>query len=92
MEEQVHKGRAKNIGVSNYNIKQLERLLTSAKLKPAANQIEVHIYLQQPELVEFCQKNTIAVVAYSPLGCPGYNKFLQKSGKEYFFYNFFAHN
>ncbi|EFA09575.1 Alcohol dehydrogenase [NADP(+)] A-like Protein [Tribolium castaneum] len=82
MEEQVDAGRAKNIGLSNYNISQIETVLKNAKIKPAALQVELHVYLQQRELVEFCQKNGIAVIAYSPLGNPGMNKFLQKMGQQ----------
>jgi alcohol dehydrogenase (NADP+) len=83
MEEQVDAGRAKNIGLSNYNISQIETVLKSARIKPANLQVELHVYLQQRALVDFCQKNSITVVAYSPLGNPGYNKFLEKMGKQY---------
>ncbi|KAJ3631249.1 hypothetical protein MTP99_012390 [Tenebrio molitor] len=85
MEEQVDAGRAKAIGLSNYNIPQIEAVLKSARIKPANLQIEIHLYLQQNALVDFCHKNGITVVAYSPLGSPGNNKFAQKlghSGKE----------
>jgi len=82
LEEQVDAGRAKTIGLSNYNISQIETVLKSARIKPANLQVELHVYLQQRELVDFCQKNGITVVAYSPLGNPGYNKFLKKFGQE----------
>ncbi|XP_044267755.1 aldo-keto reductase family 1 member B1-like isoform X2 [Tribolium madens] len=82
MEELVDSGKAKNIGLSNYNISQIETILQNAKIKPAVLQVELHVYLQQRELVEFCQKNKIVVVAYSPLGNPGMNKFLQKLGQQ----------
>lgn len=83
MEEQVDANRAKNIGISNYNIAQIETILKSARIKPANLQVELHVYLQQKALVEFCHKNDISVVAYTPLGNPGYNKFLKRLGKEY---------
>lgn len=82
MEEQVDAGRAKNIGLSNYNIPQIQTVLQSARIKPANLQVELHVYLQQRELVDFCHKNGITIVAYSPLGSPGYNKFLSRLGKE----------
>lgn len=82
MEEQVDAGRTKSIGVSNFNVKQVEKVIKSARIKPACNQIELHVSLQQKDLVNFCQKNDVVVVAYSPLGSPGYNKFLNKIGHE----------
>jgi diketogulonate reductase-like aldo/keto reductase len=60
-------GRAKAIGVSNYTIRHLEELLAESEVVPAVNQVELHVFLQQPELVEFCQKRDILVEAYSPL-------------------------
>jgi len=38
-----------------------------AKVMPAVNQVELHVFLQQPELVKYCQDHNIAVEAYSPL-------------------------
>jgi len=40
---------------------------TYAKIMPAVNQVELHVFLQQPELREYCRANNIAVEAYSPL-------------------------
>ncbi|KAK9745509.1 Aldo/keto reductase family [Popillia japonica] len=82
MEEQYHAGRAKSIGVSNFSVKKITRLLKNSRVKPANNQVEVHVYLQQKELIDFCTKNGITVVAYSPLGSRGYNTFLEKFGQE----------
>jgi len=67
MEEIYQSGRAKAIGVSNYTIRHLEELLAQANIKPAVNQVELHVYLQQPELVEYCRQHDIAVEAYSPI-------------------------
>jgi len=60
-------GKAKNIGVSNYTIRHLEEMKSYANEMPAVNQVELHIFLQQPELVEYCQKHGIVIEAYSPL-------------------------
>lgn len=67
MEEIYESGKAKAIGVSNYTIKHLEELLRECKIKPAVNQVEIHVFLQQPELIDYCNKNGIVVEAYSPL-------------------------
>ncbi len=67
MEEVYKSGRAKAIGVSNYTIRHLEELLAECIIKPAVNQVELHVFLQQPELVKFCQARDIIVEAYSPL-------------------------
>ena len=66
--EKIHaSGRAKSIGVSNYTIRHLTELLAESKCIPAVNQVELHVYLQQPELVKFCHRHNIVVEAYSPL-------------------------
>jgi diketogulonate reductase-like aldo/keto reductase len=67
LEKIAASGRVKSIGVSNYTIRHLEELLADCSVKPAVNQVELHVFLQQPELVAFCQKNDIAIQAYSPL-------------------------
>ncbi|XP_050510198.1 1,5-anhydro-D-fructose reductase [Diabrotica virgifera virgifera] len=80
MEKQVEAGRTKTIGLSNFTVSQIENILKNCKIKPANNQVELHVFLQQPELVQFCQKSGISVTAYSPLGTPGMNIFLKKLG------------
>ena len=68
MEALVKKGKVKAIGVSNFNIRRLEDLLARSTIVPACNQVEAHPYLTQPELLEFCNKHSIILEAYSPLG------------------------
>ncbi|KAJ5249705.1 hypothetical protein N7489_000115 [Penicillium chrysogenum] len=68
MEKLLATGKVKAIGVSNFNIRRLEELLSKVDVVPAANQIEAHPYLQQPELVNFCRSKGIIIEAYSPLG------------------------
>jgi diketogulonate reductase-like aldo/keto reductase len=48
-------------------VRHLEELLARAKTPPAVNQIELHPWCQQRDVVAFCEAHTIAVVAYSPL-------------------------
>ncbi len=67
LEEIKAKGLAKSIGVSNYTIRHLEEMKSYAKEMPVINQVELHVFLQQPELVEYCHKEKITVEAYSPL-------------------------
>ncbi|XP_050510195.1 1,5-anhydro-D-fructose reductase-like isoform X1 [Diabrotica virgifera virgifera] len=80
MEKQVEAGRTKTIGLSNFTVSQIDNILKNCKIKPGNNQVELHVFLQQPELVQFCQKNGISVTAYSPIGSPGMNIFLKKMG------------
>ncbi|KAJ2664350.1 hypothetical protein IWW48_000868 [Coemansia sp. RSA 1200] len=68
MEALVDKGKVRTIGVSNFNKIILEKMLPQCRILPATNQIEVHPYCQEQELVEFCKKNDIVVTAYCPLG------------------------
>lgn len=67
-EEIYTSGKAKEIGVSNFNINHLEALFETAKIKPMVNQIEIHPGHSQPELVDFCKQNNLLVQAWSPLG------------------------
>ena len=71
MEELVAAGLVKAIGVANFTAPMLVDLLSYAKVKPAVNQIELHPYLSQDALVEFCQHENMVVTGYSPLGSPG---------------------
>jgi len=72
MENLKETGKAKHIGVSNLTAQSLIDLLSYCKFKPAVNQIESHVYLQQPALVAFCQAHGIGVTAFSPFGATSY--------------------
>ncbi len=61
-------GRAKVIGVSNFTIPALTRLMDETEIVPAINQIELHPYFQQRQMREFHDKNGILTEAWSPLG------------------------
>jgi len=72
MEELVEKGLVKSIGVSNMTIKKIEALLAhNPKIVPASNQVELHPYLPQRRLKEYCESKGIIMTAFSPLGNPG---------------------
>lgn len=71
MEKLFESGKAKAIGISNASQALLEDLLPKVKVVPAANQIELHPYLPQHDLVRFCQSKGIVCEAYSPLGSTG---------------------
>ena len=68
MEAMVEKGLCNHIGVSNFSVAKLKELLENSRLMPEMNQIELHPYLQQPAMLEFCKANSIHLTAYAPLG------------------------
>ncbi|KAI0711077.1 Aldo/keto reductase [Cerioporus squamosus] len=68
MEKIYESGRAKAIGVSNFSVKNLKKLLETAKVVPAVNQVELHPYLIQQELKDFCDEKGIVLTAYTPTG------------------------
>jgi len=68
LEEFYRDGRARSIGVSNFQPHHLRRIHTEREITPAVNQIEVNPYLTQGELHRFCAEHEIVVEAWSPLG------------------------
>lgn len=60
-------GRAKAIGVSNFNVSDLQVILDGCSVRPMVNQIRFFIGNTQKEVVEFCRSKDIRVTAYSPL-------------------------
>lgn len=60
-------GRARAIGVSNFNVSHLRRVLDTCEVPPAVNQIELHPYLPQTELRTFHAEQGIVTQAWSPL-------------------------
>ena len=70
--EEVHReGRARSIGVSNFNLEHLERLGHETETLPAVNQVELHPYLAQRELRAYQREHGIATEAWSPIGQGG---------------------
>ncbi|MCJ1242334.1 hypothetical protein MMC14_010342 [Varicellaria rhodocarpa] len=56
-------------GVSNFSAPKLKRLLSTARVHPAVNQIELNPYFPQKDLFNFCKASDIHVTAFGPLGC-----------------------
>ncbi len=70
MQKLVATGKVRNIGVSNFVISNLEKLLQdpSCKIVPAVNQIELHPNMPSPKTLAYCKEKGIHCTAYSCLG------------------------
>nr|WP_247645253.1 aldo/keto reductase [Arcanobacterium buesumense] len=68
MEELVGSGQVRSVGVSNFQVSHLEQLVDAGTGVPVINQIEIHPYFQNREVVAYCQAAGIVVEAWSPLG------------------------
>jgi diketogulonate reductase-like aldo/keto reductase len=85
MEELYEKGKIRAIGVSNFMIPHLERLMENSRIKPMVNQVEFHPELVQPELLQFCKENQIQMEAWRPImkGKVNEIKLLQELSEKY---------
>lgn len=85
MEKIYQSGRVKAIGVSNFNVHDLENVLKTATVKPMVDQIQYYIGFTEPKITEFAKKNDILVEAYSPLATGGLinNKDVLKIAEKY---------
>lgn len=77
MEKIAQSGKARAVGVSNYQENHLQEIINLKSLVPAVNQIELHPYLSQQPLVEFCTQYDIKIESWSPL-CANKNNLLQE--------------
>ncbi|KAJ7145046.1 NADP-dependent oxidoreductase domain-containing protein [Mycena filopes] len=69
LEEMVEKGKVRNIGVCNFNVRRLENLTANPlKIKPAVNQVELNYWFPQPDLIQWAKTHDLLLEAYSPLG------------------------
>ena len=67
LEKLYKEGKAKAVGVSNFQIHHLQDLMATAEIKPMVNQVEMHPYLQQKELQEFSKLHHIQLQAWRPI-------------------------
>lgn len=68
LEEYVDKGKIRSIGLSNFNPHHIDSLLGYARIKPVINQIEIHPYMTQPDVVKDTFGKGIQVESWGPLG------------------------
>merc|ERR1740121_1435047 len=73
LEDYHSRGLLKAIGVSNFNVEQLQPLLQTAKVVPAVNQIQLNVLAHDDATVAFCGAHNIMIEAYSPLGRGGHS-------------------
>lgn len=81
MENLVDEGLVRNIGVANLVVQSLMDLLSYCRIKPVVNQVEIHPYLIQSELLEYSQISSIHLTAFSPLGSSSYIELNMDFGK-----------
>jgi alcohol dehydrogenase (NADP+) len=68
MENLVDRGKCKAIGLSDVVLDHVQEVFRSARIKPAAVQVEAHPYFPQTEILEFCNSNGLVMEAFAPLG------------------------
>jgi diketogulonate reductase-like aldo/keto reductase len=68
MEGARERGYARSIGVSNFDVAQLQQLLAVANVPPAANQVQFNPYAYRERLLDACERRGVVLEAYSPLG------------------------
>lgn len=74
-------GLTRHIGVSNFNIAKLEELFAAGGQGPEMNQVELHPYLRQEKLVDYCRGKGLLMTAYAPLGSGDRPAFVVKEGE-----------
>ena len=77
MEKIALSGKSRAVGVCNYQEEHLQEIINLKSLVPVVNQIELHPYLSQEPLVEFCSQYDIKIESWSPL-CANKNNLLQE--------------
>lgn len=71
MEQLVDNKLVKSIGISNFNKRQIDLILSVCRIKPVNLQVEIHANFPNTKLVEYAQSKGLTVTAYAPLGSPG---------------------
>jgi diketogulonate reductase-like aldo/keto reductase len=68
LERLVYEGRCKTIGLSDITLEKLQEVVEAARIKPSVVQVESHPYLPEWDLLEYCQRHGIVLLAFAPLG------------------------
>ncbi|CAI2356550.1 unnamed protein product [Caenorhabditis sp. 36 PRJEB53466] len=71
MEDVYNLKLARSIGISNFNVDQIQRVYSTATVKPHNLQVEVNLHWPQKEFVVLCQSLNMSLTAYAPIGSPG---------------------
>ncbi len=77
MEETVKAGLVRHIGVSNFSAKKLGDVFATCSIKPEMNQVELHPFLQQTDLLAYCASRGVAVTSFASLGSSDRPAFLK---------------
>ncbi len=67
LEEIAHDKRCRAVGISNYTINHVQEMLAQTSVVPTINQVELHPFLYQRNLIQYCHSKNIRIQAYSPL-------------------------
>jgi len=70
MESFVNEGLVRAIGISNFSLRQLQRILENCRIKPAILQMEANAFWVDKALISYAHKEDIHVTAFSPFGAP----------------------
>ncbi len=81
MEALRDEGLTLHVGVSNFNIPKLQHLIDEGNSSPEVNQVEMHPYLAQDDLLGYCKTNGIHLTAYSPLGSRDRTEAMKKANE-----------
>ena len=68
LERLVDEGRCRSIGLSDVGLSHVQEIVDAARIKPAVVQVESHPYLPQWDLLDFCHRHGIVMLAFAPLG------------------------
>ena len=68
LERLVDEGKCRSIGLSDISLERLEEVVAAARIKPAVVQVESHPYLPEWDLLDFCRRHGIVLLAFAPLG------------------------
>jgi diketogulonate reductase-like aldo/keto reductase len=68
LESLVDEGQCRAIGLSNVNLEKLQEIVEAARIKPAVVEVESHPYLPEWELLDYCQRHGIVLLAFAALG------------------------
>ena len=68
LESLVDEGQCRAIGLSNVNLEKLQEIVEAARIKPAVVEVESHPYLPEWDLLDYCQRHGIVLLAFAALG------------------------